>query len=71
MKKAALTRLDRMRLKRDAAQEAVDGYERMLSRCMYKLRSARKQLKYYNKRIEKALERQTTNPGKPSRVVEV
>ncbi len=55
--------------RRKAAQAKLDEYERKAMIYLTKMRNARKKLRYYDAKIEKAV--QATQPTTPKRVIEV
>lgn len=60
-----------LRERRDKMEKFVDDYATKVSFYATKLRSARRRLRTYNRKIEAALEAQKHVPKDPKRVVEV
>lgn len=64
------SRVDDLRDRRNFTEESIADCERKIAYYNTLLRRRRKHLKYLNKQIEKALERKTVGPEKPTRIVE-
>ena len=67
---ATRSRLDTLRARRNFTEDTITDCERKIAYYNTLLRKKRAKLKYLNKQIEKALERKTVGPEKPTRIVE-